>query len=193
MQVQFSSFHNYFCMQVQVGVLPELIFELVVMQVPFPFPSIPGFWGTLLGLRHCREDSVGIFALENRSHWVGVVCVVSLEVLRTEIISLQCWLTSIEMLASKSNDAYQGRAPRETIEKCLKIGLGFRFFGWCWFGVCFLDREGRAPSFRKIRTRICAAKSKVDWEWVPTLVPSVLAHSGIVFWTLGLKTPGKCP
>ena len=49
-------------MQVQVGVLPELIFKQVVMQVPFS--SIPGFWGNLLGLRHCREDSVGMFALK---------------------------------------------------------------------------------------------------------------------------------
>ena len=104
-------------MQVQVGVLPELIFKQVVMQVPFS--SIPGFWGTLLGLRHCREDSVGIFALENQSHWVGAIWVVSLEVLRTEMISLQFWLISIEILASKSSDAYQGRAPRETIGKML--------------------------------------------------------------------------
>ena len=52
-------------MQVQVGVLPELIFKQVVMQVPL---SIPGFWDTLLGLRNCRQDSVGIFALENQSH-----------------------------------------------------------------------------------------------------------------------------
>ena len=49
-------------MQVQVGVLPELTSKQVIMQVPFL--SIPGFWGTLLGLRHCREDSVRIFALE---------------------------------------------------------------------------------------------------------------------------------
>ena len=52
-------------MQVQVGVLPEFIFKQVVMQVPFL--SVPRFWGTLLGL-HYREDSVGIFALENQSH-----------------------------------------------------------------------------------------------------------------------------
>ena len=58
----FSSFHNYFLMQVQVGALPELFFKQVVVQVPFS--SIPGFWGTLLGLRHCREDSVGMFALK---------------------------------------------------------------------------------------------------------------------------------
>ena len=37
----FSSFHNSFFMQVQVGVLPEFIFKQVVMQVPFS--SIPGF------------------------------------------------------------------------------------------------------------------------------------------------------
>ena len=67
----FSSFHNYFFMQVQVGALPELVIKQVVMQVPFS--SIPGFWGTLLGLRHCREDSVGIFALENQSHRVGAI------------------------------------------------------------------------------------------------------------------------
>ena len=87
----FSSFHNYiFFMQVQVGVLPEIILKQVAMQVPFL--SIPGFWGTQLGLRHCREDSVGIFALENQSHWVGAIWVVPLEVLRTEMIRLQfCW------------------------------------------------------------------------------------------------------
>ena len=43
----FLSFRNYFLVQVQVGVLPELIFKQVVMQVPFS--SIPGFgvlrWG----------------------------------------------------------------------------------------------------------------------------------------------------
>ena len=66
MQVQFLEFSSLFLMQVQVGVLPELIFKQVVMQVPLL--SIPGFWGTLLGLRNCREDSVGIFALENQSH-----------------------------------------------------------------------------------------------------------------------------
>ena len=53
-------------MQVQVGVLPELIFKQVVMQVPFS--SIPELWGTPLGLRHCREDSVGIIALEIQNH-----------------------------------------------------------------------------------------------------------------------------
>ena len=104
-------------MQVQAGVLPELMFKQVVMQVPLS--SIPGFWGTQLGLRHCREDSVGIFALETQSRWVGVLWVVSLEVLRTEMIRLQFWLISIEILASKSSNAYQGRAPRETIGKML--------------------------------------------------------------------------
>ena len=98
-------------MQVQVRVLPELIFKQVVMQVPFS--SIPGFWGAKLGLRHCREDSVGIFVLEDQSHRVGAIWVVSLKVLRTEMIRLRSWLISIEMLASKSSDAYQGRAPRK--------------------------------------------------------------------------------
>ena len=92
------------------------------------FLSIPGFWGTLLGLRNCREDSVGIFALENQSHWVGSIWVVSLEVLRTEMISLQFWLNSIEILASKSSDAYQGQAPREPLGKYVKIGVDFRSF-----------------------------------------------------------------
>ena len=55
-----------FFLQVQVEVLPELILKQVVVQVPFS--SIPGFWGAPLGLCHCREDSVGIFALEKRSH-----------------------------------------------------------------------------------------------------------------------------
>ena len=62
----FSSFHNYLFMQVQVRVLPELIFKQVVVQVPSS--SIPGLWGTPLGLHHCRKDSVGIFALEIQNH-----------------------------------------------------------------------------------------------------------------------------
>ena len=44
-----------------MGVLPECMFKQVVMQVHFS--SIPGFRGTPLGLRHCRKDSVGIFAI----------------------------------------------------------------------------------------------------------------------------------
>ena len=62
----FSSFHNYCFYASASGSFAESIFKQVVMQVPFP--SIPAFWGTLLGLRRCREDSVGIFALENQSN-----------------------------------------------------------------------------------------------------------------------------
>ena len=115
--MQFLEFSWLFVMQVQMGVLLELISKQVVMQVPFS--SIPGFGGTPLGLHRCREDSVGILALENRSHWVGAIWVVLLEILRTEMISLQFWLIGIarEILASKSSDAYQGRTPRETIGK----------------------------------------------------------------------------
>ena len=81
MQVQFLEFSYLFFMQVQVWVLPEINFKQVVMQVPFS--SIPVFWGTPLGLSHCREDSVGIFAGANRGHWVGAIWVVPKEVLRT--------------------------------------------------------------------------------------------------------------
>ena len=150
-------------MQVQVGVLPELIFKQVVMQVPFS--SIPGFWGTLLGLRHCREDSVGMFRPEKVT---GAIWVVSLEVLRTEMISLQFWLISIEILASKSSDHTRVERPEKPLGKCFKIGVDFGIF---WVSVdlacIFLDREERAPSFRKIRTRICAAKSKIHREFPP--------------------------
>ena len=83
------------------------------------------------------------------------------------MISLQFWLNSIEILASKSSDAYQGRAPEKPLGKCFKIGVDFRTLLWHRFGVHFFDTEERAPSFRKIRTRICAAKSKIHREFPP--------------------------
>ena len=114
-------------MQVQVGALLELFFKQVVMQVPLS--SIPGFGGTQLGLRHCREDSVGIFALENQSHWVGAIYVVSLDVLRTEIIRLQCWFISIEILAHpKAATHTRVERPEKPLGKCCRIGLDFRIF-----------------------------------------------------------------
>ena len=62
MQVQVLEFSKLlFFMQVQVGVLPELIFKQVIMQVPFS--SLPGVWGTQLALRHCREVSVGVLSV----------------------------------------------------------------------------------------------------------------------------------
>ena len=63
----FSSFHNLFFMQVQVGVLPELIFEKASCYAS-AFFIYSRILGTQLGLRHCREDLVGMFALENQSH-----------------------------------------------------------------------------------------------------------------------------
>ena len=80
--------------------MPELIFRQVVMQVPF------FVYSRILG--YC------VRAAQLQRGFGGDFC---LGKSRTEMISLQFWLNSIEILASKSSDAYQGRAPRETLGK----------------------------------------------------------------------------
>ena len=170
----FSSFHNYLFLQVQVGVLPELIFKQVVMQVPFW--SIPGFWGTLLGLRHCREDSVGIFALENQSHWVGSI-----------------WVEQHRSTGIPKQRRIPGSSTqRNNWENVLKWAWTLGVFGWGGFGVYFFGtgKKGHRLWGKSLPEPVPQNKKT---QGVPTLIPSVLAHSRIVFWTLGLKDPRKCP
>ena len=127
------------------------------------------------------------FHLENPSHRVDGLWIVSLEAPTTEMVSLQVFVGQHRNLASKSSDADQCRAPRETIEKKVsKVGVDFGPKVACiWRGFLGawkkgLKNSGRfrdkirdkicdkiVPVFGKIRDRIRAAKSKIHSE-LPT-------------------------
>ena len=79
--------------------------------------------------------------------------------------------------------------PEKPLRKCLKIGVGFMVFGVDLACIFWTGKKGQRLSGKSAPECV---PSKIH-RGVPTLVPSVLAHSGIVFWTLGLKDPGKCP
>ena len=57
------------------------------------------------------------FSPENSSHWIDALWVVLLEVPRTEMVSLQVFVDRHRNTGVQSSNAYQGRAPRETIGK----------------------------------------------------------------------------
>ena len=101
----------------------------------------------------------------------------SLEVLRTEMISLQVWLIGTETLASKSSDVCQGQAPREPHwAKLSKIRMDFGTgAAWFWRGIFWgegkkekrsarnprqFPEEESAPFILKIRARIRATNQK---------------------------------
>ena len=122
-----------------------------------------------LGLRKHRGEPACILTLENPSHWVDALWVVSLRAPRTEMASLQVLVnghrnTSIQ----KQRGMPESSTHREAIApKVSKIGKDFLFenFGWRGFGVeWFWDSEERAEKIRAvfvgIRDRNRAANQK---------------------------------
>ena len=87
----------------------------------------------------------------------------SLEAPTTEMVTYKSSLVSIGILASKSSDADQDQAPRETTEKKIsKTGVDFGpESGVDWRG--FFGRGKRAEKFgaisgqNRIRDKICAS------------------------------------
>ena len=71
---------------------------------------------------------------------MGALWVVSLKVPKTGIVRLQVWLICIEILASKSSDAYQGQASRETSGKRASKIRGVWDLGWGGLGADFLEQ-----------------------------------------------------
>ena len=100
-----------------------------------------------------RESGVK-FYLENPSHRVDGLWVVSLEAPTTEMISLQVFVgqhRNYIILASKSSEADQCRAPRETAEKIeSKIGVDFGPEGGVDLAWIFWGREKRAEKIGAI-------------------------------------------
>ena len=152
-----------------------------------------------LGLRGCRVDLAWIFPLWKSIDLIYHLWFVALEVPSTKCQTCESWFIDMEIRASNCSDVNQGRAPRKTSgENCFQNWHRFRHGFWRGFCAGLL-RQGKkglknprkstpksgkrsAPSKWKIRARIPATKFK-STQTLPTLAPSVLAHSGVVFWS----------
>ena len=79
-------------------------------------PGVDGIGGnaSLLGLRKHGGNMEWIFHLENPSHWVDALWVVSLEAPTTERVSLQAWITPPRI--SREDEREQGKQQRERVE-----------------------------------------------------------------------------
>ena len=93
-----------------------------------------------------------IFGLEDPSHCVDALQVVSLEVPRAEMVSLQVFVGRHRTIALKSSDANQGRAPRETIgNQVSKVGMDFGPEGGVDSEWIFCQRQKSAEGILRLR------------------------------------------
>ena len=111
----------------------------------------------------------------------------SLEAPTTEIVSFKSSLVSIEISASYSSDADKGRAPRETTEKFgPESGVDLACILWGQ-GKKVEKNSGRLEIHDKIRVSFRpnsgpdSCRKIKNPRRAPTLVPSVLPHSGNAF------------
>ena len=119
-----------------------------------------------------------------------------LEVPRTEMVSLQLLVARHRNTGIQKQLRKPGQASRETTEKkASENGMDLGILGGMDLAWIFWDREKgaqkihakctpvsgtkSAPFFAEIRAQIRAAKSK-NPQRAPTLVPSVLACSGVL-------------
>ena len=122
---------------------------------------------------------------------MGTVWAVSLEVPRTEMVSLQVrwWLIWMEMLAAQTHDPYQSQALGETSgQDFSQIGVDLGVWGgmdlaWISWDMGKSSEKIRATFWNKIRAvfRENLCHQIKNPRQAPILVPYVLAHSGIVF------------
>ena len=103
------------------------------------------------GVRRHRGDVAWIFALEIQVT-ESVLSGCRWQFLKQKWSANKSSLVGIEILASKSTDANQGRAPRETIgETFFQNGCGFWPWRWRGFGV---DILGQGKKGRRISGRL---------------------------------------